>query len=249
MTSWSSSKWGVANNLYHSSPGSITDSPGGNYTSYSNYSVTTINKIDLKDSPVAVLNYWARWNLEKGFDYVQILISDDNGLTWTPQQGLYTRAGTEYETPGEPVYDGNKFSWVKEQIVLTNYVNKDIRIRFTIRTDAQVNKDGFYFDDYTVTILDMTGVGVKEKTPVLCWLSDPMPNPANADVTFTYKLPSQEEAEIILTDIQGKTIRQVKIEQLSGRISFSVEHLSPGIYFCRLQSINGGSSVKKLMVY
>ena len=57
-------------------------------------------------------------------------------MTYTPLAGKYTHPGTDNQAPGQPVYDGIKNDWVKEQIVTTDYMNKDIRIRFTLRSDS-----------------------------------------------------------------------------------------------------------------
>jgi len=45
----------------------------------------------------AVLNFWTIWDIEPGYDYVQVFISDDNGSTWTRWKGS-TRPG--HRKPG-----------------------------------------------------------------------------------------------------------------------------------------------------
>lgn len=258
MDNWTSTKWNISSTQYHSPPGSITDSPTGNYSPSSNYTVSNKVKIDLKNSPVAVVNYYAKWKTEKGFDYVQILLSDDNGLTWAPKEGKYTVTGTEYEAFRQPVYDGKKYNWVKEQIILTDYVGKDIKIRFLLKSDNSRNYDGFYFDDVAVTIIDMTGVGIDKKHSDSSWISDPFPNPSSHQVSIQYKLdhelqtpsvnPKPGESCFELMDAHGVVIRSIRLTDLSGKLTIFVDDLPAGICFYRIRSASGTTGVKKLVV-
>lgn len=258
MNKWTSTKWNVSSTQYHSAPGSITDSPTGNYPPSSNYPVSTIDNIDLQNSPVAVLNYYAKWKTEKGFDFVQMLISDNNGLAWVPKAGRYTTTGTEFEALGQPVYDGKKYDWVKEQMILKEYVNKDIKLRFLIKSDNAKNYDGYYFDDVTVTIVDMTGVGIEPVPAGTSWISDPVPNPASHQVTIQYNLNNtsqitmgyavQDAIVFELMDSRGVIIRSTCLTALSGKLTTFVDDLPAGIFLYRIRCSSGNTGVKKLVV-
>ncbi len=258
MAKWTSAKWNVSSSQYHSAPGSITDSPSGNYPSNADFPVTSINKVDLQNSPVAVVNYWARWNTEKGFDFAQFKISDDNGLSWVPKAGKYTVTGTEFEALGQPVYDGKKLSWVNEQIILKDYLNKDIKLRFILKSDGGMNFDGFYFDDISVTIVDMTGVGMENIPAGKARISDPVPNPANDMFTIRYDLTGQvtgtfgqlnsDPITFELFNSQWIRVRETILDTPTGKVSTRVNDLSPGIYFYRIRFAFGTTGVKKLVV-
>jgi carboxypeptidase T len=248
FTKWTSAKWNITNSAYHSAPGSITDSPVGNYLNNTDVTVTTWDKIDLKDSPVAAISYWSKWYTERGFDYVQALVSSDNGLHYTPQKGRYTKIGSANEAAGKPVYDGRQATWVNEEILLTGYENKQITFRFDLVSDAAKAYDGYYFDDFVVTVIDMSGVGIDDAGKASIFISSPAPNPASSDVMIRYKIPGTLPAEFDLTDSRGIVVRALRVTENSGALHFSVNGLSSGIYFYRITGLFGASEVKKLVV-
>ena len=248
FTKWTSPKWNVTTASYYSPTGSITDSPTGNYSNNADVSVTSWDQIDLKDSPVAVINYWTKWDVERQFDYVEVLVSSDNGIHYTPQQGRYTKIGSPNQDPGKPVYDGKQRLWKNEEIVLSGYTNKDIKVRFRLKSDPSGSGDGYYFDDFSVSIIDMTGVGVNETGLLEPYLAAPVPNPASEIVTISYRVPGNESARLELMDSRGIISRQYILEKSSGKLSLSVSDLSSGIYFYRIQGSFGTSEVKKLIV-
>jgi carboxypeptidase T len=248
FTKWTSPKWGVTTSSFYSPTGSITDSPSGNYSNNTSVPVTSWNKIDLKDSPVAVISYWAKWNTERGFDYVQVLVSADNGLHYLPQKGRYTKIGSANESPGKPVYDGKQATWVNEEVVLTGYANKQILLRFDLESDASGSADGYYFDDISVSTIDMSGLGIESPNKPAVFLSNPSPNPTSGNVVITYHLPSSTAAEFELIDSRGITVSRIPLEDAIGNIRFTTESYPSGIYFYRVKGSFGTSEVKKLMV-
>jgi PKD repeat protein len=50
----------------------------------------------------------------------------------------------------QPVYEGVQSSWVLEEINLSDYLGQQIKVRFQLRSDGEVNADGFYFDDFKI---------------------------------------------------------------------------------------------------
>ena len=248
FTKWTSPKWNVSNTTYFTPTGSITDSPTGNYSNNADVSVTNLNQIDLMDSPVAIINYWGKWDTERGFDYVQVMVSSDNGLNFIPQKGRYTKLGSASEDAGNPVYDGKQRNWVNEEILLTGYADKDIKVRYTLKSDGLTNGDGFYFDDISVSIIDMSNVGMNESGKLAVYLSDPVPNPASGNLQIRYRIPGNLPAELDLLDTRGIMIQKFVINDASGIVHFSVENYPSGIYFYRLKGSFGTSDVKKVII-
>ncbi|MCK9422606.1 MAG: immune inhibitor A [Bacteroidales bacterium] len=150
LTNWTPGGWAITTSAFHSAPACITDSPGGNYQNNINKSITLTNTVDLTTAAYGLLNFWAKWDIEAGYDYTQVKISTNGGTTWTPLAGNYTHPGTSYQDPGNPVYDGQQLSWVMESIDLTPYLGHNIKLRFTLVSDGNVTGDGFYFDDVSV---------------------------------------------------------------------------------------------------
>ncbi|MCX6249493.1 MAG: M14 family zinc carboxypeptidase [Bacteroidetes bacterium] len=248
MNKWTSDEWGVSTQKYFSPPGSLTDSPSGNYGQSEDNSITMIDTIGLKNSPVAVINYMTRWSVEKSYDYVQIKISADDGLTWTPLSGLYTHPGVLTQMDGSPLYDGIQNTWVREQIVLTNYINKNIKLRFTLRSDAGVIADGFYVDDFKVQIIDMAAAVPDLNGLPVYFISTPVPNPAQTAVTVNYRIPAGSEGRLIIFDASGGKIEEIFVSPENTHIRFSVSGLAPGIYYYRITTKNGSSGTRKLII-
>jgi len=249
MTNWTSNKWNITHLQYHSPDACITDSPYGNYSQNANFSVTTINDYDVGDSPVAVLEFWAKWAVEKGFDYVQVKVSDNNGATWTSLQGNYTHPGTQNQVPGQPVYDGMKYNWIKEEILLKDYSGKHIKVRFTFVSDGWANYDGFYFDDVILSKIDMT-TGISNNMPGTgIRMSDPVPNPAVTQVNISYSLPEGSKGvRLVIRDSRSIMIKSTPVGSESGIVTIDVKEMPSGIYFYDLEGPNGNSSTKKLII-
>ena len=153
INNWTTSAWSVTDENYHSAGYSITDSQGGNYLENTNSSITLTNGIDLSGLNNPQLSFWAKWNIENNWDYVQFLISTNNGSTWIPVQTSHTNAGTgSFQPNGEPLYDGSS-NWVEETLDLSSYVGQTVKFRFELHSDVSVNEDGYYFDDFKIIVV------------------------------------------------------------------------------------------------
>ncbi len=170
-------KWEATFSTYYSSPSSFTDSKNGDYSNNATVTMTLTNSIDLSQYNNPRLTYWTKWDIEGNWDYGQVLVSTNNGSNWIPLEGAYTEPGTgSFQPPGEPVYDGTQTTWVKEEISLANYNTNQVKIRFRLRTDGSVTRDGWYLDDigvivYTIVPVELTSftaVTAKENV-VLNW--------------------------------------------------------------------------------
>jgi hypothetical protein len=233
FTNWTSSKWNLTTVQSHSPATSIADSPVGQYANYENNSITMTASIDLTGYAYAVLGFWARWDIEKGYDYVQVLISDNNGGSWTPVQGKYTHGGTSNQAYGEPVYDDIQTTWVKEEISLEAYLDKQIKIRFTLVSDVYVVGDGFYWDDMTITVIDMaTGIddgfapGVENAVKLY-------PNPSSNKISIAYdfmNIPLRGNSFCVY-DVSGRMIMDLILPGASGTFDLDVSTWPEGIYF------------------
>ncbi|MBE0571150.1 MAG: immune inhibitor A [Ignavibacteriaceae bacterium] len=155
-------KWAITTATYNSPPNSYTDSPSGNYASSSTITMTLTNPINLSGFSNPRLSFYTKFDIENNWDYGQVEISTNNGSTWIPLQGQYTNPGTgTFQPNGEPLYDGTQTSWVKEEISLSSYISSQFKIRFELKTDVSVEKDGWYVDDikifyYSVNSVELT---------------------------------------------------------------------------------------------
>jgi len=248
LTNWTG-QWGLSTSQYHSPTGSITDSPNGNYSNNVNSSTSTTISVDLTEAAFAMLNFWARWDIEAGYDYVQVKASKNNGGTWTPLAGKYTILGNENQAQGEPLYDGTQNSWVQEEINLSDYLGYEVKFRFTIRSDSYVTEDGFYFDDFVVSAIDMN-TSVKDN-PAMAgyYISDPMPNPAHSLLRCAYNTPGTATGlDLVVFDIAGREVIKTGVASGQGTLSVSIDRLEAGLYYYRLLGKDFQSGIKKIIV-
>ncbi|MFM8963521.1 MAG: PKD domain-containing protein, partial [Sphingomonadales bacterium] len=152
-TNWTGN-WNTTTSTFVSSPRSFTDTPTGNYVNNANTTYTYVPTIDLSNATAAKLTFWAKWDIEADYDYVQLQVSTDNGATWVGQCGLYTVPGTtgngSVQPNNQPVWEGVQSTWVQEEIQLSDYLGQVIKVRFQLKSDAATRKDGFYFDDFSI---------------------------------------------------------------------------------------------------
>ncbi len=145
-------KWEATTTTFYSTPTSFTDSKTGNYVSNATVTMTLTNPIDLSAHQNPKLTFWTKYDIESGWDYGQVEVSTNNGSTWIPLQGLYTEPGTGTFQPNEPLYDGLRPNWVKEEISLAGYNSNQVKLRFELKTDGSLVKDGWYVDDIAIMV-------------------------------------------------------------------------------------------------
>jgi PKD repeat protein len=153
-TNWTGTGWGTTSSTFVSASKSFADSPTGNYSNNVTRNYTYTPAIVLTNATAAMITYYAKWNIEADYDYVQFQVSTDNGATWVAQCTNYTNAGNNangsVQPLNKPVYDGVQTSWVLDEVSLSDYLGQTIRVRFQLKSDGGTTGDGFYFDDFKV---------------------------------------------------------------------------------------------------
>jgi carboxypeptidase T len=247
---WTSNKWNTTTLQFHSPARSIADSPVGEYNDGENNAVTLVQPIDLSDVAYASLGFWAKWDIEAGYDYVQVFISDNNGASWNPVEGKYTHPGNSNQATGEPLYDGVQSTWVKEEISLEAFLDKEIKIRFVLQSDTYVTGDGFFWDDMTVTVVDFaTGIdsdNILSKNNIISI----QPNPATETTVISIhsdKVLSGNSA-LRIYNSTGQVVYNSPVNGNETEIKLDVAAWPAGIYFCGIESEKTMISVKKFIV-
>lgn len=152
-TNWTGN-WSTTTSTYVSASKSFTDSPVGNYANNANKTYTFVPSVDLTNASSAMVRFYAKWNLEADYDYVQFQVSTDGGTNWIGQCGNYTVNGTNAngsaQPNNQPVYEGVQSNWVLEEINLSDYLGQTVKFRFKLGSDGGTVADGYYFDDFEV---------------------------------------------------------------------------------------------------
>ncbi len=149
MTAWTTDAgWGLSA-ISHSPVNSFTDSPDDNYPDLVDNSMTTIYPINLNHVDKAYLKFWCRWDIESDWDFATVEASSDGGANWSTVSGQYTRpaSGIGVQVTGTFGYDGIKSGWVEDEMDVSQYASSNFKIRFRLRSDGYVTRDGFYIDD------------------------------------------------------------------------------------------------------
>ena len=129
--------WAIAAEASHSPSRAWTDSPGGNYGNYWNYSLIS-PVFDLSGYSGVNLSFWHIFDLENGYDYGYLEYSTDGGSTWNQIKS----------------YNGENPSpvWAQETVSLPALDEQaNARFRFRLETDVYVTEDGWHIDDIALS--------------------------------------------------------------------------------------------------
>ena len=228
------SEWSNTYEEYFSPQTSITDSPYSNYSNNSEEIIQLIDPINLSGFVYAEINFDAKWNIESGYDYVQLEISNDNGNSWIPQCGKYTRKGIETHdfALDEPLYDGNQPQWINETVSLTDYLNEDIFIRFKLYTDGGLRRDGFYFDNFKIKgVSENLGISEIEQVSFNIY-----PNPTGNYINIRSEVKINK---LEIFDLMGKKLLEIEKENIDRA---RLPKINSGVYIVKLFSDEGISN-------
>ncbi|WP_042243646.1 fibronectin type III domain-containing protein, partial [Jejuia pallidilutea] len=172
--------WGTTGDAYVGSV-AITDSPSGSYANNQNKTITLNSTIDLSSSSQTLVQFYAKWDLERNFDMVQLEASTNGGSSWTALCGRYNKPAAEVETNyhitkrnysfsnfgnysvlsqhqssnGEIVYDGDSMDkWVMEEILINNDDNNFLLGQNNVQFRFRFKSDNTNLNDDLTTTFD-----------------------------------------------------------------------------------------------
>lgn len=183
------------------------------------------------------------YRLNVYFTESNILVSQLNGSTVIPNYNekhvfreiLTSTWGSDLSTTG--VKKGDTFYAGYIFINDSGYKMQNVQvIAFITNHTATTNQAGFVEQAFGIPVTLTGGLGVKEN------LSEPgrvsiYPNPADGDINIRFENPVTDE--LILTDLNGKTIFKREICNMQQiKINYP---LPPGVYILRIKNIPGYS--------
>ncbi len=121
-------------------------------------------RLDLTGVASAELTYDLWFDLEYGWDYAGVRVSEDGGESWTWLVGEQMAELPGASAAPGPVYSGRSgvsrealysldpppARWVQERLDLTPYAGREILLRFDTYTDDSVNEPGLCLDNLRV---------------------------------------------------------------------------------------------------
>ncbi len=234
LIGWNPGQWGLSSAYFVSPPTSITDSPNGDYQNNSINIITLNTGIDLSSAVDAKLTFQARWEIEAGYDYVQVQASDDNGNTWTSLCGRYTTPGSSAQIAGEPLYDGFQTNWVSEEMDLNNFIGSaNVIIRFVLVSDTWLKYDGFYFDDLEMKVVLPTSIAESEPSSFYVY-----PNPADNIVQVSLGNGVTDDGVITVYDLAGRTFITESFPANTRKHTLDISGISAGLYIVEFRNSN-----------
>ena len=121
-----------------------------------NYSQAQLNRpIDLTGVDQATLNYKVFHDIEQGYDFAYVAVSEDNGRSWQPliadnMQGLDPEHDPSHSAYADRFYTNTSNGWLQESIDLIPYVGQEILLRFEYITDEIYTQSGLALDDINI---------------------------------------------------------------------------------------------------
>lgn len=106
-------------------------------------------EFDLSALSRTTLEFSAWWDIEEGYDWFHVLVSDDGGQRWEVVGGALALSGGDAKAPGA-YYSGYSTRWRREAIDLSAYAGQKVLIRFEYLTDASENLSGVALDDFAI---------------------------------------------------------------------------------------------------
>jgi hypothetical protein len=244
-TPTSSPKWEATTSSFHTSPTCFTDSKNGEYISNATITMTLKNAIDLSTHSHPRLSFWTKFDIESGWDYGQVEVSTNDGTTWNPLTGIYTKVGSGLFQPvGEPLYHGFQSSWVNEIMDLSNFKSTQVKLRYELTTDESVERDGWFIDDLSINVYSIVPVELSsfsankiDNNIVLVWITSTETNNMGFEIEKKGADPDNKWFTLGFVNGRGTTTEK-------STYTFTDKNTFEGKSFYRLKQIDFDGSFK-----
>jgi hypothetical protein len=184
--------------------------------------------LDLSNYEDVVLNFRAATNFDG--PELQLMISED----YDGQSNPNNFSWTDFSDAAD--WSSGNYEWLESGDIGLNLTGMAVSIAFKYTSTAD-NAAVWQVDDILVYGNELVGVVETPKDTFRGW-----PNPANQ----IYNLSLAANAEMIVTDISGRTILTKSLNKGENRID--IRQLKRGAYLIQVRTIEGNTTVSKLVV-
>ncbi|NND52344.1 MAG: T9SS type A sorting domain-containing protein [Flavobacteriaceae bacterium] len=275
LTNWTQTgTWFTTSDAY-SGTTAITTTNTPPYSNNDSKQLQMNGSVNLTGVPVALIQFYSKWDLERSFDYVQIEGST-NGSTWIPLCGKLTKPGApdanntysgksgidnDFQPDGQDLYDGDtQGRWNMEEIVIDPsnnsflYNQSTVYIRFDFRTDSSNRQDSYYnadfegftFDDFKITDLTENTLDVADFDLGELQV---FPNPFESflEIKIPHNLDAQN-TELAIYDIRGRLVH-TEFSVINDQIIINdLGQLSSEMYFLQIKDRSSGQRLVKRLI-
>jgi immune inhibitor A len=110
---------------------------------------------DLRDVESAALEYSVYHDIEAGYDFAYLFVSEDGGQNWLPllaenMKGLDPEDDPSNSALTDRFYSDQSDGWLEERVDLTPYAGQVIQVKIAYITDLIYTKGGIAFDNISV---------------------------------------------------------------------------------------------------
>jgi len=254
ISGWTQSGgWTTSSTDTYTGTNALRTSSGAPYSNNTTRTLTTTNSYDFSNSTSIVVQFYSKWDIERNYDFVEILGSTNGGSSWQPLCGKYTKPNatsntTSHDNKGGTsnfqansmgqVYDGDRMdNWVMEEIAIDAANNSyllgatNVKFRFNFRTDGSnvsenytTTSDGFFIDDFKII-----SIQIPCQTDVPVNVSTSSITATEATVTWdaipsaTYDLRYRVSGASTWTDVPNLTTSSHTITGLQPTTTYEVE--------------------------
>ncbi|PHI21426.1 hypothetical protein CEQ90_03240 [Lewinellaceae bacterium SD302] len=242
-----SADWSRSNLDAVSGDFSYADSPEKEYApelTGSLFRMSSANNIDLSEATDPWLEFNAKWSFDADNDYVEPVISTDDGQSWQNLTGIHT----QLQSGGQAYIDTEH--WVAERISLNEYIGEpEVVFGFRIYSGFNRQSDGFYFDDFAVVnYAEQDTMVSTNSTGLLARKLEIFPNPVRKQLEITNGDVVGPEVNIRLLDGQGRAVisREAMMDHPDRRSTLDLSGLPVGMYY--LEISNGTERVYRKVI-
>ncbi len=188
---------------------------------------------------------------EATFDFCIVEITANDGLSWTEL--------ARYDQSYDPGWEDNvadPTDWRHASIGLGAYSGQEVRIRFRLQSDANLEFDGWYVDNVQLSDPGCLTVSAEDPASSGAFLLYPAaPNPVRGSARLAYLLPSREErVDLVIYDVGGRLVRYERFGPQEGGYHTWIwngrdaggRRGASGIYYARL--LAGEKSLTRKML-
>jgi immune inhibitor A len=113
-------------------------------------------EVDLTGVTTAKLTFDEWHDIEDGWDYGYVAVSEDAGTTWKALSGEQTTTKNPIGAAYGPGYTGESDRWQAESVDLDAYAGKKILLRFEVINDDATNLIGFAVDNIEIPAINFS---------------------------------------------------------------------------------------------